>query len=112
MSKGGKRSELSSSEAKKPSLEARKAPDQHGLIAGCQGLVRTLAWRIHKKLPPSVDLEDLISYGQVGLAEAARDFDPSLGDHFITYAYYRIRGAILDGLTKLSWFSLHDYHGS
>ena len=82
------------------------------LIEGCQGLVKSLAWKIHRKLPPHVDLDDLIAFGQVGLAESARDFDPSRGGKFITYAYYRIRGAIFDGLSKMSWFSRHDYHAS
>ena len=73
------------------------------LIEECQGLVRSLAWKICQKLPPSVDVEDLISWGQVGLAEAARGFDPSRGHRFTTYAYHRIRGAILDGLAKMGW---------
>lgn len=84
-------------------MTPRKSPDQ--LIFDCQGLVRTIAWKIHCKLPPSVELDDLISYGQVGLAEAAREYDPEKTDRFTTYAYYRIRGAILDGLAKMNWFS-------
>jgi len=86
--------------------------DPQKLMLGCQGLVKSLAWKIHRKLPPQVDLEDLIAFGQVGLAEAARNFDPARGGKFITYAYYRIRGAIFDGLCKMSWFSRHDYHAS
>lgn len=82
------------------------------LVEGCQGLVRSLAWKIHQKVPPTVDLEDLIAFGQVGLAEAARDFDPEKGVKFITYAYHRIRGGILDGLSKMSWFSRRDFHAS
>lgn len=73
-------------------------------IEQCQGLVRSLAVAIHRKLPAHVELEDLIAYGQVGLSEAARDFDPQRGSRFSTYAYYRIRGAIYDGLAKMSWF--------
>ncbi len=79
------------------------------LINECQGLVRSLALGIHRKLPPHVELDDLIAYGQLGLAEAARDFDPSRGSRFSTYAYYRIRGAIYDGLSKMSWFSRSQY---
>jgi len=74
----------------------------------CQGLVRSLAVRIHRKLPPGVELEDLVAYGQVGLVEAARDFDPDRGNRFSTYAYYRIRGAIYDGLSKMSWLGRQD----
>jgi RNA polymerase sigma factor for flagellar operon FliA len=79
------------------------------LIASCQGLVRSLAWKIHCKLPKHVDLDDLVSYGQVGLAEAARDYEEGRGN-FTTYAYYRVRGAILDGLSKMRWFNQVDYH--
>ena len=80
------------------------------LIYSCQGLVRSIAWKIHQKLPRSVDLDDLIGFGQVGLAEAARDFDPARGVQFTTYAYYRIRGAILDGLSSMAWFTRADYN--
>ena len=79
-----------------------ETPEQ--LINSCQGLVRSLAWKIHAQLPPRVDVEDLIGYGQIGVAEAARDFDPARGGKFSTYAYYRIRGAIYDGLSKMVWF--------
>ena len=78
-------------------------PEQ--LIEDCQGLVRSIASSIHRKLPPQVELEDLIAYGQIGLVEAARDFDPMRGSRFSTYAYYRVRGAIYDGLAKMTWFS-------
>lgn len=80
-------------------------PDvQRRLIEECQGLVRSLAGSVHRKLPARVDLNDLVGYGQVGLSEAARDFDPTRGVRFSTYAYYRIRGAIYEGLSKMSWF--------
>jgi RNA polymerase sigma factor for flagellar operon FliA len=81
----------------------------HELIAQCQGLVRSIAWKIHRGLPSSVDVDDLIGYGQIGLAEAARDFDPARTGSFTTYAYYRIRGAVYDGLSKMSWFSRAQY---
>ncbi len=80
------------------------------LVEAHQGLVRSLAMKIHEHAPSQVDLDDLIAYGQVGLVEAARDFDPSRGSRFSTYAYYRIRGAIYDGLSKLAWFSRAAYN--
>lgn len=86
-----------------------RTPTPGELIHSCQGLVRSIAWKIHQRLPKSVDLDDLIGYGQVGLAEAARDFDASRGIQFTTYAYYRVRGAVLDGLSTMSWFSKADY---
>jgi RNA polymerase sigma factor for flagellar operon FliA len=79
------------------------------LIAECQGLVRSIALKIHRSLPDFLDIEDSIAYGQIGLAEAARDFDPGQGHQFSTYAYYRIRGAIYDGLSKMSWVSRSQY---
>lgn len=82
---------------------------QQERIGQCQDLVRSLASRIHRRLPSSVDLEDLIAYGQLGLVEAARDFDPGRGCQFSTYAYYRIRGAIYDGLAKMTWGSRAAY---
>lgn len=84
-------------------------PSRQELIAASQGLVKSLAWKIHRGLPRQIDLDDLVAYGQVGLAEAARDFDASRTGSFSTYAYYRIRGAIYDGLSKMSWFGRGHY---
>jgi RNA polymerase sigma factor for flagellar operon FliA len=81
---------------------AAKTTDQ--LIDECQGLVKSLAWKARTGLPHSVDIDDLIGYGQVGLSEAAKAYDPSRGVKFSTFAYYRVRGAIFDGLTMMSWF--------
>ena len=81
------------------------SPNQQQLIESQQGLVRSLAAGVRRRLPPSVDMDELIAYGQVGLAEAARDFDPGRGIQFSTFAYYRVRGAIYDALSKISWFA-------
>lgn len=67
-------------------------------------LVEALARKILKKLPSFVELEDLVGFGQLGLVEASRRFDPTRGVLFKTFAYYRIRGAIFDGIRKMSWF--------
>lgn len=80
------------------------------LIESCQGLVRNLAWKIHQRVKAFAELEDLISYGQVGLAEAADRYDAALGTRFTTYAYHRIRGAIFDGLAQMGWFSRAAFH--
>ncbi len=85
-------------------------PSPEKLIDQCQGLVRSLAVKIHRGLPPHIELDDLVAYGQLGLAEAARDFNPQQGSRFSTYAYYRIRGAIYDGLSKMSWTSRARYN--
>lgn len=75
------------------------------LINEAQGLVRSLAMRVHRSLPIPMDLDDLIAYGQLGLAEAAQKFDPTTGARFTTFAYYRVRGAIYDGVSKMNWTS-------
>ena len=72
--------------------------------------MRSIATSVRRKSPRNIELDDLIAYGQVGLAQAARDFDPHRGNTFSTYAYYRIRGAIYDGLSKLSWTSRARYN--
>jgi len=75
------------------------------LVAENQAFVRALAVQIHRGLPRSVDLDDLVAYGQIGLHEAAKAFDLERGGKFTTFAYYRIRGAIFDGLGKMAWFT-------
>jgi RNA polymerase sigma factor for flagellar operon FliA len=54
---------------------------------------------------PAVDRDDIIGAAELGLVEAANNFDPNRGVLFKTFAYYRIRGAIYDGLRKMGWFS-------
>lgn len=65
--------------------------------------VRLIARRIHDRLPDSVNLDDLISTGVVGLISAIDNFDPTLNVKLKTYAEYKIRGAILDSLRGLDW---------
>lgn len=68
-------------------------------------LVTALARKIKRSLPNHVPIEDLEGYGRLGLVESASRFDPGRGVLFKTFAYYRIRGAILDGVRKLAWFA-------
>jgi len=65
--------------------------------------VRLIARRIHERLPESVNLEDLISSGTLGLIAAIDRFDPTQNVKLKTYAEYKIRGAILDSLRGLDW---------
>jgi RNA polymerase sigma factor for flagellar operon FliA len=74
-----------------------------------QGLVRAIAWKIHQRVPRNVDLDDLVAYGQIGLLEAIAAFDARRGRKFTTYAWHRIRGAMLDGLGKMVWFDRAAY---
>ncbi len=64
-----------------------------------------IAARIHERLPASVQLEDLVSAGVLGLLEAYQSFDKTRNAQFKTFARFRIRGAILDSLRTLDWGS-------
>lgn len=66
-------------------------------------LVKYVAGRIAIGLPQNVDVDDLISFGTLGLVDAVDKFDPGRGVKFDTYAVTRIRGAIIDGLRSLDW---------
>ena len=66
-------------------------------------LVKYIAGRIAIGLPKSVELDDLINAGVVGLIEAYNNFDSSKGVKFESYASMRIRGAILDELRSIDW---------
>jgi RNA polymerase sigma factor for flagellar operon FliA len=70
-----------------------------------QGLVRAIAWKTHQRVPHHVEIDDLIAYGQIGLLEAITAFDAERSRKFTTFAWHRIRGAILDGLGTMSWFN-------
>jgi len=79
--------------------------EMRGWIDQCQGMVRSIATKIFSRLPATVNYDDLVAYGQLGLVQAAYSFDPGKDVAFQTFAYYRIRGAIYDGLGKMSWTS-------
>jgi len=66
-------------------------------------LVKRLAHYMMASLPPSVELDDVIQSGMLGLLDAARRFQDGFGAQFETYAVQRIRGAMLDGLRKSDW---------
>lgn len=65
--------------------------------------VRLIARRIHERLPDSINLDDLVSTGTVGLIAAIDRFDLKHNVKLKTYAEYKIRGAILDSLRSLDW---------
>jgi RNA polymerase sigma factor for flagellar operon FliA len=65
-------------------------------IAQLLPMVHKIVQRVVTYLKPPLSFEDLVSAGTVGLVKAARDFDPSHRANFKTYAYIRIKGAILD----------------
>lgn len=66
-------------------------------------LVRYIAHRIARRLPSSVEEDDLFEAGVLGLIDAIDKFDPGKNVKFKTYAEHRIRGSILDSLRALDW---------
>lgn len=66
-------------------------------------LVRRIAHHLAARLPSSVEVDDLIQAGVIGLIEAARHYSGDRGASFETYAGIRIRGAMLDELRQTDW---------
>lgn len=77
--------------------------DKQQLIVEYTPLIKLIAQKIISKLPPNVDLDDLISSGVIGLMDAIEKYDPTRDNQFKTYAEFRIRGAILDELRSQDW---------
>src|SRR5579885_2837708 len=65
--------------------------------------VRFLASRLASRIPPHVDVDDLVQVGLMGLLKSADRFDPRRGVKFQTYASRRVQGAMLDYLRSLDW---------
>ena len=63
--------------------------------------VRSLAAQVRKQFNSQYEMDELVAWGQIGLLEAAERFDAKVGANFLTFAHYRIKGAIYDGLRKM-----------
>ena len=81
----------------------KRQPLSDEQIARYLPMVHKIVRRTVTYLKPPLSYEDLVSAGTVGLVKAARDYDPSGQAEFITYAYIRIKGAILDELRGWSF---------
>ncbi len=79
--------------------------DRNALIKQYQPLVRRLAHHMMAKLPPSIQVDDLIQVGLIGLADALTRYEAAQGVQFETFATQRIRGAMLDELRESDWMS-------
>lgn len=73
------------------------------LVVEHEPLVKRIAFHLMSRLPASVQADDLIQAGMIGLIEASRKFDPEQGASFETYAGIRIRGAMLDEIRRTDW---------
>ena len=79
--------------------------DRDAMIRQYQPLVRRLAHHMMAKLPASVEVDDLIQVGLIGLSEALVRYEATQGVQFETFATQRIRGAMLDELRENDWMS-------
>ena len=79
--------------------------DRNALIRQYQPLVHRLAHHMMAKLPASVEVDDLIQVGLIGLSEALSRYETGQGAQFETFATQRIRGAMLDELRENDWMS-------
>jgi len=75
----------------------------NNLVVENEQLVKRIAFHLMSRLPASVQADDLIQAGMIGLIEASRKFDPEQGASFETYAGIRIRGAMLDEIRRTDW---------
>ena len=89
-----------------PDIDLR---DQNALVNRYAQLVRRIAYHLMSRLPPTVQADDLIQSGMIGLLEASRNYNAEQGASFETYAGIRIRGAMLDEMRRGDWAprSLH-----
>ncbi len=77
--------------------------NSEALVLAHLGMVKRVALHLKVRIPPFMELDELIQVGMIGLLEAARAFDPSKGIDFENFALSRVRGAILDEVRQLSF---------
>ncbi len=86
-----------------PSLHQPVVGTPSEIVERHTSLVRRIAYHLVSRLPASVQAEDLIQSGMIGLLEASRNYQPTHGASFETYAGIRIRGAMLDEIRRQDW---------
>ena len=77
--------------------------DKDQLVQRFAPLVKRIAYHLMVRLPSSVQVDDLVQNGMLGLLDALGRFESGMGAQFETYAAQRIRGAMLDGLRENDW---------
>jgi RNA polymerase sigma factor for flagellar operon FliA len=82
--------------------KAGKSPDE-ALILENLGMVKRIAVHLKARIPPFMEVDELVQVGMIGLIEAARAFDPTKGVAFESYAHSRVRGAMIDEVRRLSF---------
>jgi RNA polymerase sigma factor FliA len=83
-------------------LPVDQVPQQE-LVLRHADLVKRIAYHLVSRMPPNVEVDDLIQAGMIGLLDAAKHYSADKGANFETYAGIRIRGAMLDEVRKSDW---------
>ncbi len=78
-------------------------PDKEQLVQRFVPLVKRVAYHLMARLPASVQFDDIVQNGMLGLLDAMERYEEGFGAQFETYATQRIRGAMLDGLRENDW---------
>jgi RNA polymerase sigma factor for flagellar operon FliA len=86
---------------------ATKPSSQDEQVVKYAPLVKRIAYHMMARLPASVEVDDLIQVGLIGLMDAVGRFDGTQGAQFESYATQRIRGAMLDELREADWLPRH-----
>lgn len=98
---GSQSIKTSHSKTTKKELQALRKRDE--LIAKHMPYAASIASRVYKGISNVVEYDEVVCAARLGLLEAAKRFDESQGVDFKTFSYYRIKGAIYDGLRKAGW---------
>lgn len=80
-----------------------KGMDADMLVGEYRSLVGSIVAQLRRQFRLTVETDELVSWGYLGLLEAHDRFDPAVGTLFATYAYYRVRGKILDCCRQRAW---------
>ncbi|GAB5452992.1 MAG: RNA polymerase sigma factor FliA [Halioglobus sp.] len=83
--------------------EQNMESNQEELVKEFLPLVKKIGLHLVARLPPSIELDDLLQVGVIGLIQASGSFDPTRGARFATYAGIRIKGAMLDEVRRNDW---------
>jgi len=81
--------------------DTKTATSHDALVDSGLGLVYAIAAKVYKSIDRAVEFDELVSLGTIGLMQAAERYDRSSKARFTTYAYYRVHGAIIDGLRTM-----------
>lgn len=88
---------------KPTALYAQVQNDTNALVMLHLAMVKRIASHLKARVPPFMELDELIQVGMVGLLEAARAFDPTKGIEFEGFAHLRVKGAMIDEIRRLSF---------